>query len=276
MSLDNYHFYAETVQANIMRVLIDNMGIFISDINFIIDETGIHSMVLDDSKVVMLCTDLEASKFNTFHCPKRLRVGLHIDYIQKALKAANGNNTVLRFFIEKKNSEKFGIFIAEAEKETSTETILDMITLDEDTYEMPNIEYSSIIVMSSQNLLQKVKIMALFTNTIEFVANKDGLYLQYGSQKMVNQKIFFKQSSNDSSEEGDNTSDDIKGIKYSEFKKEVSNTFSAKYILSVAKNSNLCNNLFIYIESGGTPLILEYFVGGLGKIKYCIAPKVVV
>ena len=105
-----------------------------------------------------------------------------------------------------------------------------MITLDEDTYEMPNIEYSSIIVMSSQNLLQKVKIMALFTNSIEFVANKDGLYLQYDSQKMVNQKIFFKQSSNESSEESD-TSEDIKGIKYSEFKKEVSLAFEKASVL---------------------------------------------
>lgn len=53
----------------------------------------------------------------------------------------------------------------------------------------------------------------------------------------------------------------------------VEGVYSVKYLNLFTKSTNLSNVVELYLMNN-YPLILVYYVGNLGKLQYCLAPKV--
>ena len=74
----------------------------------------------------------------------------------------------------------------------------------------------------------------------------------------ANQKIHINQTSN--------------GMTIAKSNKTVSGRYSLKYLNLFTKSTNLSNIVEMYLMTN-YPLILVYYVGNLGKLQYCLAPK---
>ena len=63
------------------------------------------------------------------------------------------------------------------------------------------------------------------------------------------------------------------GLIFSKKNQNVSETFDLKYLNSFTKSTNLCSTVEIFLKKE-YPLVIDYNVANLGKLQFCLAPKV--
>ncbi|NDB86628.1 MAG: hypothetical protein EB127_28635, partial [Alphaproteobacteria bacterium] len=65
----------KTVQASTFKQVIDALKEILMDVNLEFDETGMKIVALDNTHVVLVHLKLDADKFETFFCEKKVYVG---------------------------------------------------------------------------------------------------------------------------------------------------------------------------------------------------------
>ena len=73
----------KTVQSGAFRVLVEALKEILTDTNLIFDESGIKMMATDSSETVLIHMKLEADKFESYHCPQKVVIGLNMNNLYK-------------------------------------------------------------------------------------------------------------------------------------------------------------------------------------------------
>ena len=63
------------------------------------------------------------------------------------------------------------------------------------------------------------------------------------------------------------------GLVFSKMNMNVSEIYDLKYLNSFTKSTNLCSTVEIFLKSS-YPIVIEYNVANLGKLQFCLAPKI--
>lgn len=256
LNSDDYRMIFMTVQSNAIKTLIEGLKDIIVDVNLKVNKNGIQMTAIDGKLVTMVNLNLIASSFEYFHCVNDITLGINIKDLYVFLKPV-GNNDVITMNVHKDNLTKLNIIVENKEKNMKVVSSIRLLDLNEDAYNIPDIDFDSVIKMPSNDFQKYCKDLSNIADTViienknnEFVLAVDG---DVGSTKIVlgeTVSVEFNKLSND----------DFRG------------KFDIKYLLLFIKNSNLCTNVELFLKKN-LPLILVYSVASLGSLKFVLAPK---
>tara|TARA_Y100000389_G_scaffold70992_1_gene67684 strand:- start:56 stop:859 length:804 start_codon:yes stop_codon:yes gene_type:complete len=260
----NYLINIKTIQATIIKQVIDALKDILMDVNLEIDETGLKIMAMDNTHIVLIHLKLEAEKFEEYFCEKKMYIGVNMLKLHMLIKTI-GTNDLLTLYIEKDDPNKLGIKISNNEKNVETNYKLSTIDIDVLNVTIPPVNFHTTITMPSSYLQKIIRDMHNISEFIEIRNIEKSLILKckgdfcsqetiLGSEKSQNITISKTSSDEDSDQEI------IQGV------------FSLKYLLIFTKCTNLCSQVEIYLKNS-YPIILRYSIASLGEIKLCLAQQ---
>lgn len=251
----------KTVQTNAIKVLIEALKEILTDANIEFNETGLKIVAMDSTKTILVHLKLDKDKFDKYYCKNKLIVGVSMLNLFKLIKTITNNDT-LTFFVDENNTNVLGIIIENGEKNRKTKFKLNLMDLDEERIEIPQQEFHSIITMPSADFQKICRDMHSLSDTIEIKS--------VGSQFIFSCKGDFAEQETILGETAD-------GINYIKKNDEVSEIiqgyYNLKHLMLFTKCTNLCNSLEIYMKNN-FPLVINFAVGNLGKLKLALAPQV--
>ena len=247
----------KTVQSNAFRTLIEVLKDVLNDINITFDETGMKIIAMDGSHVALIHMKLYADKFEYFFCEKRTVIGLSMGSWYKLMKTLNNSDT-LSMYIDSDNSDELCIKIDNADKNSSTTFKLKLLDIDEEEFNIPDVEINCIITMPSNDFQRMCRDMYNIGDTVELTSDNDGLNFACTGD-FACQETYIGETTH--------------GLTFSKKDSDIiSGKFSLKYINLFTKSTNLCNTIELYLKHD-YPLVLKYNVANLGEIRFCLAPK---
>jgi len=247
----------KTVQSQSIKILVESLKEVLTDINICFDSNGMKIMTMDNARVALIYTRLLKDNFEEYFCEKKLVCGINMIYLFKLIKTIN-NNDVLTFYILKSNPNEFGIRIENREKNTLTESCLKMLDIPDETMEIPDIQYDSVISMPSSDFHKYCRDLAVISNNVT-ISSKDSKFIFEAVGDFASQRIIIGETQN--------------GFIFSRKNQNVSESFDLKYLNSFTKSTNLCSTVEIFLKCQ-YPIVIEYNVANLGKLQFCLAPKV--
>ena len=254
----NFSLEIKTVQSSAFKVLIEALKELLSDTVIEFDETGLKIVTTDQSHVILVHLRLYADKFEYYYCEKPMKIGINMLNFYKIIKTINSNDT-LTLFMNKNDNNKLGVRIENGEKNNRTTFEINLIELDNLSFEIPPVEFNSVTTMPSNDFQKIIRDMHNIADTAEIKNTQNEFILSctgdFCSQETVLYNNDFVNIKND------NNSEIIQGI------------FSLKYLFLFTKCTNLSNHVLIYLKND-YPLIIEYSCASLGAIKLCLTQKI--
>jgi proliferating cell nuclear antigen len=261
IKIDKQHIVdIKTVQSIAIKILCESLKEILTDANLIIDENGIKLIAMDSTKSVLIFLKLDSSKFESFYCKEKIKIGINFLNLFKLIKTINNSDT-LTLFIHENNINKLGIKINNSDKNIETVYYLNLLDINSDDIEIPPAEFDTELTMPSNDFQKLIRDMITIGDECEIKNYNDNLIFNcegdFASQittlnETQNGLQFINNCNND---------------------KIVQGIFSLKYLLLFTKCTNLCNQIQLYIKND-YPLIIQYSIASLGIIKLCLAPKV--
>ena len=255
--MNEYQLYIKTVQSQSIKVLVESLKEVLTDINIYFDQNGFKIMTMDNARVALVYVRLFKEHFEEYYCENKQMCGINMIYFFKLLKTVS-NNDVLTIFIRKNNMNELGIRIENKEKNTVMESFLKMLDISEEKLEIPDIQYDSVISMPSVDLQKYCRDLSVISNQVN-ISSVDCKFILESNGDFASQKIIIGEAQN--------------GLIFSKKNQNVSETFDLKYLNSFTKSTNLCSTVEIFLKMN-YPLVIEYNVANLGKLQFCLAPKI--
>lgn len=262
---DKYFINIKTIQASIIKQVIDALKDILMDVNLEIDETGLKIMAMDNTHVVLIHLKLEADKFEEYFCEKKMYIGVNMLKLHMLIKTI-GTNDLLTLYVEKEDPNKLGIKITNNEKNVETNYKLSTIDIDVLSVTIPPVNFHTTITMPSSYLQKIIRDMHNISEYIEIRNIEKSLILKCKGDFCSQETILGSEKSQNitiSKQTDNNTKEDqeiIQGV------------FSLKYLLIFTKCTNLCPTVEIYLKNS-YPIILRYTIASLGEIKLCLAQQ---
>jgi len=247
----------KTVQSNSIKTLVESLKEVLTDVNIYFDQTGMKIMTMDSARVSLVYTKLNAQNFEQYYCKDKVTIGINVLMLFKLLKTI-GNNDILTIFVEEKKTNELGIMIENKEKNTTVKCYLKMLDINDERIDIPDIEYDSVISMPSTDFQKYTRDLSIISNSI-IIESDDDKFTLSADGDFASQKIEIGETQN--------------GLVFSKKNTNVKEVFDIKYINCFTKSTNLCSTVEIFLKRQ-FPLIVEYNVANLGKIQFCLAPKV--
>jgi proliferating cell nuclear antigen len=257
MSSDDYLLFIKTVQSQSIKILIESLKEVLTDINLYFDNNGLKIMTMDNARVALVYVRLIKDNFEEYQCKNKIMCGINMIYLFKLLKTVS-NSDVLTIFIRSNNSNELGIRIENKEKNTVTESFLKMLDISEEKLEIPDIVYDSVISMPSVDLQKYCRDLSVISNKVSIISTESRFILESNGD-FASQRIIIGEAQN--------------GLIFSKKNQNVSEVFDLKYLNSFTKSTNLCSTVEIFLKKE-YPLVIEYNVANLGKLQFCLAPKI--
>jgi proliferating cell nuclear antigen len=252
-----YALFIKTVQSQSIKIMVESLKEVLTDINLYFDTNGLKIMTMDNARVALVYVRLFKDNFEEYFCDLKIMCGINMIYLFKLLKTV-GNNDVLTIFIRNSSLNELGIRIENKEKNTIMESFLKMLDISEEILEIPNIQYDSVISMPSVDLQKYCRDLSVISNQV-IISSLDSKFILESNGDFASQKIIIGEAQN--------------GLIFSKKNQNVSETFDLKYLNSFTKSTNLCSTVEIFLKND-YPLVIEYNVANLGKLQYCLAPKI--
>lgn len=256
-----YILEIKTVQASVFKQVVDALKEILMDVNLEFDETGMKIIALDTTHIVLVHLKLDADKFETYSCAKKLYVGINMLKLHLLIKTV-GNNDILTLFVERNDPNHLGILIENPQKNLRTMYKLAMLDINVINVSIPPVDFETTITMPSVDFQKIIRDMHNLADFIEISNVENQLSFKckgdFCSQETIigvdkNQHINIMKNTN-------NTHEIIQGV------------FSLKYLVMFTKCTNLSSTVELYIKNT-YPLILCYSVASLGTIKLCLADQ---
>jgi len=256
-------------------------------INFILDEINItftpkyiseNSEDEDDSKLkvggitikevnkqssVLIHCKLDADKFENYeykYDKKKITIGINLGNLLKCLKCMNNYDT-MTWEIDDEDFNKLTIIFETKTNDKEEKKIfkLNLMDLDDEELIIDPVNFNYLINLPSQDFQEYCKKMVLATNRLELICNGDKLILK-GKGDMGSIEFETSQSPGG-----------LQIQKITNSKEIFQGLYELKYLQMFTKCTNLCNNVLLYLKND-YPLIVEYAVAALGKIKLVLSP----
>jgi len=266
----------KTSQSNTIKIIIDAINSLLSDANFdfypyhIFDEEkqeqkigGLILKEVNKTGKILVYIKLDADKFDIYkytYTKKKLSLGIDIGNLLKCLKCMSHFDT-MTWIINDDDINKLFIILESNEKKEKKTFKLNLMDIEEDTYEISPIEFPYLITIPSQDFQKYCKDMATTTDKIEIKATSNKLFL---SGKGEIGQVEFEVGEYNGGLSIISTSENINEI--------VQGLFELKFLLIFTKCTNLCNYLTLYLKND-YPIIVNYQIPSLGEIKLVLSPS---
>ncbi len=257
----DYVLEIKTVQATTFKQMIDALKEILMDVNLEFDKTGLKIVAMDNTHVVLVHLKLDADKFEHYVCEKKMYVGINMLKLHMLIKTIS-NGDILTLFIEREDNNSLGIRIENAEKKVKTTYKLAMLDINAVEYEIPPVDFPTIITMPSVDLQKIIRDMHNLADNIEIRYVENQLRFSCKGDFVKQETIL-----------GTDKNQNLSIVKNSQNAHEIiQGVYSSKYLSMFTKCTNLYNMVEVYLKNN-FPLILKYQVASLGEIKLCLAQQ---
>lgn len=253
----DYSLYIKSVSGGAVKTLFECLRDILHDVSLTFDENGLKLVTMDGARCALIYMKLEASKFQTFHCPTSQRVGINVANIYKLLRALGTHDTVVLSI--KKNSNDMAIQTFNADRNTKTQFNLKLLDVNSENITVPSVDFETVLTLPSTFFQRLCRDMFNLSDIMTIVSKGNDLILScegdFASQETViseAEECLNLQISSDACIEG---------------------RYSLKYLTLFCKASSLSNTVEIFLKKN-YPIILKYCVASLGEIRFCLAPKI--
>ena len=253
-----YCVEVKTVQASAFRQTCECLKELLTETCIEFDDSGIKIIAMDTAHVVLVHLKLEAAKFEYYHCPKRISIGVNMLNLHKIIKTVNSNDT-LTLFIEDADTNHLGIKIENSEKATRTVYKLNLYDLDNPQIKVDPAEFNSVITLLSSDFHKICRDMNNIAEMVE-IKNVNNQLIFSCKGDFCNQETIISDNENGSTITSKNSNEIVQGV------------FNLKYLVMFTKCTNLCNTVELYLKND-YPLIVCYSVSSLGTLRLCLAPN---
>lgn len=246
----------KTVQASAFKTLVESLKDVLLDSTFEFDETGMKLVALDSSHVVLVHLRLDADKFETYTCTKKLHVGINMIKLFTLVKTVSNNDT-LTLFVDESDVNHLGIRIESPDSNRRTTYMLNMLDVDSVQIDVPSVDFSTSVTMDSAVLLKLVRDMHSHAEKV--------------SISSVDNSMYFKCKGDFCSQETVLGPSNGLAITTTAESGIVEGTFSLKYLQLFTRCTNLSPTVELFLAND-FPICVRYSVAGLGSIKLLLAP----
>jgi proliferating cell nuclear antigen len=217
-------------------------------------------ITMDPTQTILVHLKLEKENFEYYHCKHKIVIGVNMSNFFKLIRTLT-NNDALTLYIEEGNTNFLGIRIENGEKNTLTNFYLNLIEVDENSYQIPPAQFESIITMPSNEFNKICRDMINLSEIIEI--------------KSVGNQIIFSCKGEFASQETiiGETTNGLSFVKHSNDDNIIQGYYNLKHLVLFAKCTNLCNSIEMYMKNN-FPIVINFSVGSLGNLKLALAPKV--
>ena len=268
-----YHLYFQTVQASVFKALGEALKENLVDVNIKFNEQGMKIQALDVSQSVLIHLKLEATNFEKFYCEKPIEVGLNVLTLNRLLKQMTNNDTLV-WQMEKSDLNSLFMIVQNKEKGQEIRTKIPLLDLDCDTYDVPAMEFDSIITIPSEDYRKIVSDLNQLCKVVEIKSIDDSLIFatvpKYDNdiQQPIEQEIRLKK--HDDSEQAGGQS---QGLEISKNNGGIiQGYYNMAHLSRFSKCVNLSHTVRLFMKND-FPIILCFDVGNLGMLKVAISPK---
>ena len=250
----------KTVQTGAFKTLTEALKEILTDANIEFTDTCMKIITMDPTQTILVHLKLEKDNFESYFCKHKIFIGVNMLNFFKLIRTLT-NNDALTLFIEAENMNLLGIRIENGEKNIFTDYYLNLIEVDETTYQIPPAQFESIITMPSNEFNKICRDMINLSDIIEIKS--------VGSQLIFSCKGEFARQQTVIGE----TSNGLNFVKSSTEDNIIQGYYNLKHLVLFTKCTNLCNSIEMYMKNN-FPIVIKFSVGSIGSLKLALAPKV--
>jgi len=258
--LEQCSLVLSTVQGGAFKSLVECLRDIIFDCSLTFSGDGVKISTMDGARCSLIHAEL--SKFETLHCPSPLECGVNLQNLYKLLRSITSTDALL-LWIAKDAPSELAILISSEQKSSKTFYRYKLLDVDTHHLTLPETSFERVFTMPSNTLQRLARDMSALAETItirsvggditfsccgDFASQETTLSPQLEASGVV---------CHASGENGGEV---------------VSNSYLAKYIQLFARASSLSNTVTLFLKNQ-FPLVVQYEVGGLGVLRFLLAPK---
>ena len=263
-STNNNVLTIKTVQIAPFRTLMTALKDILLETNISFQHDGIRIINMDKSHTILVHLYLAASNFEFYECKKeKIIIGVNMFHLFKLINSIDNDDT-LTIYIE--NNDYYDGIVSHLAlrfengniKQCKTQK-LKLIEPEQDELEVPDVKFSSIINLPSQDFQKIIRDLSCISDKLEI--------------KSVGNELIFKCQGQFASAEIHRAEADesMKFILKQDSSKVIQGEFSLKNLGYFIKCTNLCPQIEVYLEND-LPLVVKYNVASLGEIKLGLVP----
>lgn len=254
----NYIIEIKTVQIWAFKTLIEALKEIITETNIDFLPTGIRIISANPSSTILVSVKLEADKFEKYYCKHKFSAGVLMINLFKIIRVLSGNDT-LTLFVEEGMNHKLGIRIENADKNTVTTYYMNLIDVDHTQFNIPAIEFPSVITMPSSEFNKICRDMNNISDVIEIKSIDNHLMFSCEGEFASQETIMGEKSNGLNFVKSENT-EIIQGY------------YNLKHLILFTKCTNLSPSVEIYMKNNYL-IIFSFSVGGIGVCRCALSPK---
>lgn len=266
-------FEIKTLKALLIKSVVEIIKPYIKETNILINKDGIKICTLDTSKVSLTHIKLEAPKFEFYHCEKPVIIGVDTTTLFKTIKSANRRETIT-FYMNKDEEDKMGIELTDPFMGKVKDYKIPLLALEDKIINISDMQFDYVINMPSTQFQQIIKDIHLLEGKVVDIKSigkqlifscDDGLAEFRTVISEIDESL-----NKDQKELLQQNGEEIVSVKFEKSNDQiVQGKFKLSYLMNFIKASHLCDNMNLLLTND-KPLILEYFIGDLGKILFLV------
>ena len=223
---------------------------------------GIILKEVNKTGKILIYMRLDADKFDVYkysYHKKKLTLGIDINNLLKCLKCMSNFDT-MTWLVDDDDINKLIIILESNEKKEKKTFKLNLMDIEEQTYDISPIQFPYSILLPSQDFHKYCKDMATSTEKIEIKATANKLFFS-GKGEIGNIDFEVGETNGGLSiiSTTTNTNEIVQGL------------FELKFLLIFTKCTNLCNQVTLFLKND-YPIIITYQIALLGEIKLVLSP----
>ena len=255
-NVEDKKFICQTTDSYIIKTLIESIKDLIEDTNLKISKDGIQILTVDNNKCCIIHLHLVPSNFYFYYCETEFQIGLSLKNLFILLKTMS-NGDVISLFVLKKTPNRLNIILENKQKKLRDISDLKLLDIDQSHYEIPPIQFDSVIKMPSADF-QKICKDLMNIDSVVCIQSKNNIFSMSVNGSIGKKEIIIQQNQHTH-------------VQNNEDKEDFCDTYQLKYLISFVKSTNLCSNVEIYLKKD-KPIVLIYSAGTLGSLKFLLFP----
>lgn len=248
-------FSFSTVQAAPMRGVFEVLKDILHDVVIVISPAGCKLATMDGCKVTMIYMNLHAQNFESFKCRSTFEAGMNMTEIFKRVKQA-GLRDIIQWYVLQEDPHK--LYIAIIPRDTGIRNVFTYNLLDMNSAEvsLPDVSFSFLMTMPSAYFHRLVRAMQDIG---------DAVTITHARKRLTMVCEGLKGSQTVTVDDANLAAMDVDGDV-----DHFSASYPLKFLVSFAKAQILCTTVEMMMRHG-YPLVLQYSIGCLGELKFCLA-----
>ena len=254
----NHILEVRTISGNTFKNLLDTLKAVLNEANIVFSAEGLKIRAVDSERHALVDLFMHASSFEFYHCQERQVLGVDIDVLQKTIKT-NKLNDLMCFIRHKDDPHVLEVSFENFQNNTKVSDWIKLMNLPE--YSITDeLSYPPADEMDSHGFQNICREMASFHATLLEIQCIGDELIFMNKDGMTRRRVVVRVSTRDDPEGARKPREDARGI------------FLLKFLKSFAKAASLSPRVRIYLKTG-LPLICEYDVANLGKLKYLLGSE---